>query len=70
MIEHLLNQIKTYPLEIRISPSQVTKGEGCGEDMCMETESATTGEQSTACPRLPLQPGLSHQILPALALHL
>ena len=67
MIEHLFNQIKTYPLENKISPSPVAKGEGCGEDMCME--SLITNEQSTADPRLQLQPGLSHQILPVLALH-
>ena len=67
MIEHLFNQTKTYPLENKISPSPVAKGEGCGEDMCMES---FKDEQSTASPRLPLQPGLSHQILPASALHL
>lgn len=65
MIEHLFNQIKTYPLEKKISPSPVAKGEGCGEDMYME--SLITNEQSTAFPRLPLQPGLNHQILPVLA---
>jgi len=69
MIEHLFNQIKTYPLDIWISPSQVAKGEGCGEDMCME-HLITTNEQSTAYPRFLLQPVLSHQILPASALHL
>ena len=69
MIEHLFNQIKTYPLKIRISPSQVAKGEGCGEDMYMD-HSITTNEQSTAFPRLPPQPELRHQILPVLALHL
>ncbi len=68
IVEHLFNQIKTYPLEIKISPSPVVKEEGCGEDMCME--SLITNEQSTAFPRLLLQPGLSHQILPVLALHL
>ena len=68
MIEHLFNQIKTYPLEIKISPSPVAKGEGYGEDMCMD-HSITTNEQSTAYPRLPLQRELSHQILPASALH-
>ncbi len=67
MIEHLFNQTKTYPLENKISPSQVVKGEGCGEDMCME--SLITNEQSTADPRFLLQPGLNHQILPASALH-
>jgi hypothetical protein len=68
MIEHLFNQIKTYPLEIKLYLSLVAKGEGCGEDMCME--SLITNEQSMARPRLLLQPGLSHQILPASALHL
>ena len=67
MIEHLFNQTKTYPLEIKISPSLVAKGEGHGEDMYME--SIIKNEQSTAFPRLLLQPELSHQILPALALH-
>ena len=67
MIEHLFNQTKTYPLEIKISPSLVAKEEGRGEDMCME--SLITNEQSTAGPMLLLQPGLSHQILPASALH-
>ncbi len=37
MIEHLFNQIKTYPLENKISPSPVAKGEGCGEDMYLES---------------------------------
>ena len=37
MIEHLFNQTKTYPFEIKISPSPVAKGEGHGEDMCMES---------------------------------
>jgi hypothetical protein len=37
MIEHLFNQTKTYPLENKISPSPVAKGEGSGEDMCMES---------------------------------
>jgi hypothetical protein len=37
LVEHLFNQTKTYPLEIKISPSPVAKGEGCGEDMCMES---------------------------------
>ena len=69
MIEHLFNQIKTFPLTIKISPSQVAKGEGCGEDMCMD-HLITTNEQSTAFPRFLLQPVLNHQILPALALHL
>ena len=68
ILEHLFYQIKTYPLKIKISPSPVAKGEGCGEDMCME--SFITNEQSTAFPRLLPQPELSHQILPALALHL
>ncbi len=67
MIEHLFNQIKTYPLEIKISPSPVAKGEGRGEDMYME--SLIKNEQSTVCPRPLLQPGLNHQILPASALH-
>lgn len=69
MIEHLFYQIKTFSLEIKISPSPVVKGEGCGEDLSMESL-ITTNEQSTAFPRLPPQPELSHQILPALALHL
>ena len=68
MIEHLFNQIKTYPLEIKLSLSLVSKREGCGEDICME--SLITNEQNTAFPRLLPQPELSHQILPALALHL
>ena len=68
MIEHLFYQTKTYTLEINISPSPVAKGEGCGEDMCME--SIIKNEQSTAYPRFLLQPELSHQILPALVLHL
>ncbi len=68
IVEHLFNQIKTDPLEIKISPSPVAKGEGRGEDMCME--SLIKNEQSTAGPRLLLQPGLNHQILPASALHL
>ena len=37
ILEHLFNQTKTYPLEIKISPSLVAKGEGRGEDMCMES---------------------------------
>ena len=68
IIEHLFNQTKTYPLEIKISPSLVAKGEGRGEDMCME--SLNMEEQNTAFPMLLLQQELSHQILPASALHL
>ncbi len=37
MIEHLFNQTKTFPLEIKISPSLVAKGEGRREDMCLES---------------------------------
>ena len=69
MIEQLFNQIKTYPLKIKISPSHVAKGEGCGEDLYME-HLITTNEQSTAFPTLLPQPELRHQILPVLALHL
>ena len=69
MIEHLFYQIKTDPLTIKISPSHVAAGEGCGEDLYMESL-ITTSEQSMAFPRFLLQPGLSHQILPALVQHL
>ncbi len=37
IIEYLFNQTKTYPLENKISPSAVARGEGRGEDMCMES---------------------------------
>ena len=68
ILEHLFNQTKTYPLANMISPSLVAKREGRGEDMHME--SLNKEEQNTAYPMLLLQPELSHQILPALALHL
>ena len=68
MIEHLFNQIKTYPLKNKISLSPVAKGEGRGEDMCME--SLIKEEQGTACPMLLLQQELHHQILLASALRL
>lgn len=68
MIEHLFYQIKIDPLSIKISPSLVAAGEGCGEDLCMDSL-ITTSEQSMAFPRFLLQPELSHQILPAAVLH-
>ena len=63
ILEHLFNQTKTYPLENIISPSLVAKGEGRGEDMCME--SLNMEEQNTAYPMLLLQQEQHHQILPA-----
>ncbi len=69
ILEHLFNQTKTYPLENMISPSLVAKGEGRGEDMCMDSL-LNKEEQNTAYPMLLLQQELHHQILPALALHL
>ena len=68
IVEHLFNQTKTYPLENKISPSPVAKGEGRGEYMYME--SLNKEEQCTVCPMLLLQLELHHQILLASALRL